>query len=227
MSKKTKEKPLKAASNKAKKPLKKQAILKKALGLADKEGIENLSMRKLAKSLNVEAMSLYHHFKNKEEILDGIVDIVFKEINWPADSSDWKLAMRERGIAARVVLKKHSWAVSLLESRTNPGPETLDHHNSVIGCFRNAGFTIAQAAHAYSLLDSYTYGFVMQEQNLPFENPEQIKAIGEAIMSNFPVGQYPYLLEMMHDHVFKPGYSYAGEFLVGLDIILDGIERSR
>ena len=117
-------------------PLSRERVLRAALVLADEGGIESLTMRRLGQELQVEAMSLYNHIANKDDILDGIVDLVFSEIAVPSDEADWKTAMRQRAISARDVLLRHPWATSLMQSRTKPGPATLRHHDSVIGSLR-------------------------------------------------------------------------------------------
>ncbi|TDD11097.1 TetR/AcrR family transcriptional regulator [Nonomuraea deserti] len=193
--------------------------------VADEKGVASVTMRKVAEHLKVEAMSLYHHVANKDEILDGIVDLVFSEIELPAGDVDWKTAMRRRAISARHVLSRHPWALGLMDSRRNPGPSTLRHHDSVIGALRAAGFPIAMAAHAFSALDSYIYGFVLQESSLPFSTPEELGDVAETIGRQMPAGVYPHLAEMLADHALQPGYAYADEFGFGLDLILDGLER--
>lgn len=208
-------------------PLNRERVLQAALRLVDEGGIEALSMRKLGQALSVEAMSLYNHVANKEEVLDGLVDIVFGEIELPCAEGDWKTAMRLRAISAREALARHRWAIGLMESRTNPGPATLRHHEAVLHCLREAGFSVAMAAHAYSALDSYIYGFALQQVSLPFDTGEQAAQVAETIMRDFPSGDYPYMAEIATQHVMKPGYSYAAEFEFGLDLILDGLERVR
>jgi AcrR family transcriptional regulator len=176
--------------------------------------------------LGVEAMSLYHHVKNKTDILDGMVEIVFAEIELPSSRSDWKPAMLQRGHSLRAVLKRHPWAITIMESRTSPGPVTLHHLDAMIGCCRNAGFSIVMAAHAVSLIDSYIYGFVMQEVNLPFDNTDDLAVVVEAIMPNLSMEEYPHLVELTTEHVLQPGYDYGDEFEYGLSLVLDGLESA-
>ena len=170
-------------------------------------------------------MSLYHHVANKDDILDGIVDLVFSEIELPTGETGWKQAMRQRAISARQALRRHPWATGLLESRRTPGPANIGHHDAVLGILRNAGFPLELAAHAYSLLDSYIYGFALQETSLPFNTPEETAEVAQAMMAEFPADAYPHLTEIAVEHVLQPGYSYASEYLFGLDLILDGLER--
>jgi AcrR family transcriptional regulator len=148
-------------------PLSRERVLEAAVALADESGSEALSMRKLGEALGVEAMSLYHHVASKDDLLDGMIDVVFSEIALPADCDDWKRAMRERALSARRVLSRHGWAIRFMDSRTSPGPATLRHHDAVLGCLRNAGFSVPLAASALSVLDSYIHGFAFQERLRP------------------------------------------------------------
>lgn len=208
-------------------PLSREHVLRAAVPLADEEGVASLSMRKLAAKLGVKAMSLYHHVANKDEVLGGMIDIVFSEIELPTSGADWKASMRQRAFSARQALTRHAWALGLLDSRANPGPATLRHHNAVIGSLREAGFSVAMAAHAFSVLDSYIYGFVLQELNLPFDTSEELGAVAEAIFQQMPADEYPHLTELMVEHALKPGYAHANEFEFGLELILGGLERLR
>ena len=155
-----------------------------------------------------------------------MVDLVFGEIELPAKGADWKTAMRRRAFSAREALLRHRWAVGLLDSRANPGPATLTHHNAVIGNLRGGGFSVAGAAHAFAVLDSYIYGFVLQELNLPFETPEESVEVAEAILEQ-TAAAYPYLTEITLEHILKPGYAFGNEFAFGLELILGGLERVR
>ena len=207
-------------------PVTKQRAMELALALADANGIESLSMRRLAKELSVEAASLYHHVTNKEEILDGLVELVSAEIARPPADVEWRVAMRERSLATRAVLKRHPWAVSLMASRMTPGPATLSHLDAGIGLLRDAGFPVPLAAHGISLVDSYVHGFVLQEVNLPFEGTEELTDMTQAIMDSFPANDFPHLFEVAIVHVLQPGYDYGEEFSYGLDLILDGLHRA-
>jgi AcrR family transcriptional regulator len=207
-------------------PLSRERVLKTALALADASGIESLTMRKLGEAVGVEAMSLYNHVPSKGDLLDGLIDLVFSEIELPSGTDGWKTAMRQRAISARAVLSRHRWAIGLMESRTSPGPATLRHHDAVIGCLRQAGFPVALAAHAYSALDSYVYGFALQEASLPFDTSEQTSELAQAIVAQFPADEYPHLAEFTFEHVLRPGYDYGSEYQFGLDLILDGLEKA-
>jgi len=187
--------------------------------------MEALSMRTLGRELGVEAMSLYNHVRNKEDVLDGLVDIVFSEVELQCQDRDWKAAMRRRAISVRETLARHRWAIGLMESRTHPGPANLGHHDSVLRCLREAGFSVAMAAHAYSALDSYIYGFALTQMNLPFETGEQATEVAETILGRNVATEFPHLAEIATEHVMKPDYSYINEFEYGLDLILDALGR--
>ncbi len=207
-------------------PLSRERALAKAIELADADGLASLSMRKLAQELGVEAMSLYHHVANKEDILDGMVDLVFAEIELPAEGAPWRSAMRDRAHSARAALGRHSWAISIMDSRKNPGPATLRHHNAVIACCRRAGFSIPMAAHAFSLIDSYIYGFVLQETNLPVDADSDLEEVVEEMMLPFSPDDYPDLVEFTTEYILKPGYSFGAEFEYGLELILTSLEAA-
>jgi AcrR family transcriptional regulator len=208
-------------------PLTRERVLQTAVRRADQGGIASLSMRKLGQELGVEAMALYHHFANKDDLVDGMVDLVFGEIELPPSTSDWRTAMRQRAIGVRDALLRHRWAVGLMESRRRPGPANLRHHDAVIGSLRAGGFDIGMAAHAYSVLDSYIYGFALTKMNLPFETSDDVADVAQSMLQPFPPDEYPHMLEILTDHVMKPGYDYGEEFEYGLDLILDGLERVR
>jgi AcrR family transcriptional regulator len=207
--------------------LNRDRVLRTAIALADTGGIESLTMRKLGEELGVEAMSLYNHVATKSDLLDGMIDGVFSEIDLPTGDVDWRTAMRRRAISAREVLSRHRWATGLMESRTTPGPATLRHHDAVLGTLRKAGFSITMVAHAYSALDSYIYGFALQETSLPFDTAQDTTKVAQAIMARFSAGEYPHLTELAVEHVLQPGYDYGNEFEFGLDLILDALERAR
>lgn len=171
-------------------------------------------------------MSLYHHFANKDEILDGLIDLVFGEVAQTSPPAGWKDAVRQRAIAVREALRRHSWAVGLMESRATPGPENLRRHDSMLAILRSAGFTVEMAGHAYSVVDSYVYGFALQEKNLPFHTPDELAAVGAGMLGGFSTDEYPHLVEFMVEYAMKPGYGFGNEFLYGLDLILDGLDRA-
>jgi len=205
-------------------PLSRLRVLEAAVALADEAGLEAASMRRIAQELGVVPMALYKHVANKDELLDGMVDIVFDEIESPSGDPDWRSAMRRRAMSAREALKRHSWAIGLMESR-NPGPANLRNHNAVMGCVREAGFSFETAIHAYSVQDAYIYGFALQEKALGLETPE---AAGEAAQRRAEtigaLGDYPHLAEIV-TRLPEVGYDNAVEFAWGLDLILDGLDR--
>ena len=211
---------------KARTALSRERVLRAALALADEGRTATPTMRSLAEVLGVAPMALYRHVANKEDLVDGLVDLVFAEIDLAPSRAGWKAAMRLRAISAREVLSRHPWAVELMESRRNPGAATLRHHDAVLGSLRQAGFSIAMAAHAYSLVDSYIYGFALEQKSLPFD-ASNVAEVAQSMLKQFPVDTYPYLAEITFEHVMKPGYDYGNEFEFGLDLILDGLERIR
>jgi AcrR family transcriptional regulator len=205
-------------------PLSRERVLRGAVGVADAGGIGALTMRSLARELGVKPMSVYYYVAGKDEILDGIVDLVFSEIDLPSPGGDWQSQMRRRAVSARRALRRHPWAIGLMESRANPGPATLRHHEATLTTLRRAGFSVAMTAHAYALLDSYIYGFALQEAALPF-NPQTVTEATEAITEQF-AGEYPHLAEMATEHILRPGYDFGAEFEIGLTVILDALTRS-
>jgi AcrR family transcriptional regulator len=202
-------------------------VVRAAIDLADRNGIDSLSMRQLGQELGVEAMSLYNHVQNKDDILNGMVDVVFSEIDLPTDGAEWSAAMRQRAISARQALLRHPWAIGLMESRVQPGPATLRHHDSVLRNLRNAGFSIPMTAHAYSVLDSYIYGFTLNELSLPFTSSEDVAEVATNILRDTATNEYPHLAEIAIEHAMKPGYDYGDEFEFGLNLIIEGLQRVR
>ena len=207
--------------------LSRERVLAAAIAHADSGGLEALSMRKLAELLDVVPMALYRHIANKDDLIDAMVDVVFGEIEPPVAGADWRSAMRQRGIAVRDALARHRWAIGLMESRLHPGPANLRHHDAVLGNLRAAGFSLEMAAHAYSVLDGYVYGFALTKMSLPFDASTDMSAMADSMLEPFPDGSYPHLVEFITGHATKPGYDYGDEFEYGLDLILDGLERAR
>jgi AcrR family transcriptional regulator len=219
--------PAKPEAEPGRRRLTRELVLRAAITHADAGGLEALTMRQLAEELEVAPMALYRHVANKDDLIDAMVDVVFSEIGLPSGGADWKTAMRQRAISLRDVLLRHRWAIGLMESRKRPGPATLRHHDAVLGKLRAAGFDIAMAAHVYSLLDSYIYGFALTKMSLPFDTSEAIGEVAQDMLEPFPANEYPNLVEILTEHVMKPGYDYGDEFEYGLDVILDGLERAR
>ena len=206
-------------------PLSRQRVLDTAMAIADDGGIGALTIRSLATELGVKPMSVYHYVATKEEIIDGIVDLVFAEIEVPSIDGPWRAEMHRRSTSARDVLRRHPWAIPLLQSRTAPGPATLRHLDAVIGCLRGAGFTVEMTAHAYALIDSYVYGFALSEASLPINGPETVAEVAESMMGYFSMADYPHLLEFSVEHVTKEGYDFGAEFGFGLEVVLDGLDE--
>ncbi len=198
-------------------------VLETAVAMADTHGLDRLTMRSLAGELGVEAMSLYHHVAGKDALLDGMVDLVYREIELPSAEGDWRESLRRRSVSVREALRRHPWALPLMESRRTPGPATLAYHDANIACLRAAGFTPRQVAHAYAVLDAFVYGFLLQETTLPFDSGEQ----AAEMVATGPIGAlmaaYPHMAWFAEQVVAEPGYSFAREFAPGLELVLDGI----
>ncbi|MEZ5175513.1 MAG: TetR/AcrR family transcriptional regulator [Acidimicrobiia bacterium] len=202
-------------------------ILEAAVGLADEHGLEAFTMRKLADVLGTAPMTLYHHIPSKEAIIDGIVELVFAEIELPPEDLDWKTAIRRRCVSARAVLNRHPWAAPLMESGPSPGPANLRHHDAVIGCLRRGGLSIALTAHAYAVLDSFIYGFAFEEATLPGAGAgEDLPKAAAEIAASMPFDEYPHLAELAIEHVLQPGYDFGDSFEFGLDLIIEGIDQA-
>ena len=208
-------------------PLSRERVLHAAIALVDARGAEALTMRKLAKELGVEAMSLYNHVSHKTDLLDGMVDIVFSEIDAPAAGGDWKAELRKRAISTREALNRHRWAIGEMEGRTTHGPNNLHIHNAVLGCLRAAGFSVAMTVHAMSVQDAYIYGFALQQSDMSPETPEDFATVAQRQMVDYAgaLSDYPHLVEVVGGHIAQAGYDYESEFLFGLDVILDRLEQ--
>ncbi len=206
--------------------LTRDGIVAAAVGLADDaQDLAALSMRSVAQRLGVTPMSLYNHVANKEELLDGMVDAVFAEFYAPVPGAEWRTELRRRAVTAREALKRHPWAVGLMDSRRNAGYETLLHHDAVIGCLREAGFSLTLTGHAFAVLDAHLYGFLLQEVSMPFQPGQDLADLGNQIVAALPEGQLPYFREFTLEHALQPGYDFGDEFGVGLDLILDGLAQ--
>jgi AcrR family transcriptional regulator len=207
--------------------LSKDRVLRGALAIADTGGLGALTIRTLAQELGVKPMSVYYHVANKDEILDGLVDIVFSEIELPSIGGEWRSEMRRRAHSARSVLRSHRWAIGLLESRPTPGPATLRHHDVVLGTLRAAGFSREMTAHAYALIDSYTYGFALQEASLPFEATGAVTAeVADPVVEQLSTGELPHMADMVSEYYLRPGYTFGDEFEFGLGLILDALDAA-
>lgn len=207
--------------------LSKQRVVAEALRLADREGVDGLSMRRLAGALDAGAMSLYRYVASKDELIDAMIDVVFAEIELPPVDTDWQSAMRRRAVSARQVLARHPWAIGLIDSRTSPGPAALRHREAITACLRRAGFPVIMSTHATWLLDSYVYGFALQEANLPFTTAEDLAGMVDGVyLPQLPPDQFPYLNEAAAALV-AAGFDPAKEFDFGLDLLLAALEPLR
>lgn len=206
--------------------LSRERVLQGAVAVADAGGLASLTIRSLAAHLGVKPMSVYHHVTNKDEILDGIVDMVFAEIELPTIGGEWHSEMRRRAASARDAMRRHPWAIGLVETRTSPGHATLRHHDAVIGTLREGGFSVEMTAHAFALIDAYVYGFALSEATLPFNGPDTVPGVVEQMMGRFSSADHPHLVEFTIEHVMQPGYDYGEEFEYGLSVILDGLAAS-
>jgi AcrR family transcriptional regulator len=203
-------------------PLTRERILSAAIDLADKDGIELLSMRKLAQEMGVKAMSLYNHVTNKDDILDNIVDIVVSEIELPKIGGDWRDEMRRRAISAHEILLRHPWAAMALMSRMNVGSAMLKYIDMTLGCLCEAGFSCEMADHAKNVIDSYIYGFTLQELNFPINESDYSEAAVQGLPI-IPADKYPYLNKLAHQ-VIERSYDGIHDFGFGLELILNGLE---
>ena len=218
--------PVSESSRKRRAPLSRQRVLEGAVAIADADGIGALTIRSLAQHLGVKPMSLYYYVANKGEILDAIVDVVFSEIDLPTVEATGDrrsdCAPPRHGTSFGVTPgRSGSWSPA-----TTPGPDTLRHHDAMLGTLRGAGFSIEMTAHAYALIDSYVYGFALQEAALPFDGPETVTTVAVPMMEQFPAGEYPHLVELATQHILQPGYDFGDEFDFGLNLILDALNQS-
>lgn len=207
--------------------LNREVVIAAAIDLADRVGLDGLTMRTLASELDVVPMALYKHVDNKKDLLDGMIDVVFSEVTTPAIGKDWKKEVQKRCISMRDALTRHHWAVGMMENRINPGPASMKHHNAMMGCLREAGFRFRKSVHIYSALDSYTYGFALQQKTSAYQTPEEsAQHINQQIETQIPeafANEYPYLAEVAKE-LNKSGHDFSVEFKVGLKIILDGVD---
>ncbi|MGZ5399076.1 MAG: TetR/AcrR family transcriptional regulator C-terminal domain-containing protein [Nocardioides sp.] len=205
--------------------LTRELVVDAAVARADQRGLAGLSMRGVATDLGVEAMSLYHHVPHKEALLDAMVDVVFAEFHSPIVGADWAEQMRLRSGSARAAMKRHRWAIGLMDSRRTPGQRTLEHHDAMLGCLRAAGFSLPLTGHAAALLDAHLYGFVVQEVSLPFENADQLADLGADLLAELPEGSLVHFKEFAVEYALAPDYDFAREFDYGLELILEGLAR--
>lgn len=207
------------------KALSTEAVIQAAVQVADEGGLDAVSMRSVARVLGVEAMSLYHHVRNKDAMIDGLADWIFARLGLPPIDQGWRAYLVDRAQAQRRELRAHPWALGMLESRSNPGVWVLRHHDAVLGVLRRAGFSIPLAAHTFSVVDAYVFGFVLTELGLPFTDGATADEFVGAL--ELPDEEFPYMSEFVAAYVVGQNYDYGDEFAIGLDIILDEVERRR
>ncbi|MGA5821716.1 TetR/AcrR family transcriptional regulator [Kitasatospora sp. NPDC094028] len=197
-------------------------VLTAAIGLADRSGLDALTMRKLAAELDVEAMSLYHHVRNKEDLFDGVADLVMAEMVAPAAGGEWRAEMHRRAASVHDVLRRHRWAVGLIASRQTPGPAHLAHYDATIGCLHAAGFPYPLAGHACSVIDSHIFGFTIRRRDLAFD-PDKLAEWAQHNLPQIPADRYPHVHAITERIVADEYRDVSFEF--GLELILDGLEK--
>ncbi|MEM9641628.1 MAG: TetR/AcrR family transcriptional regulator C-terminal domain-containing protein [Pseudomonadota bacterium] len=207
----------------ARRKLTRDGILRAAVTLADLGGLEKLTMRRLAQNLGVEAMSLYNHVEGKEELLDGMVETVAAEFAAPGSEAPWQDAMRDRAMVGYAVLCRHEWLAGLLVARVNSGPVMLAYVDATLGCLRRAGFSYAQADRIWNALDSYVYGFTLQQLRFPFA-PEDYAQAARAYLPAIDPAQLPYLHALTVD-VAEARHDGIQTLSFGLDLLFDALER--
>jgi AcrR family transcriptional regulator len=206
--------------------LTRERVLRAAIALADEGGIESVTMRRLGLALGVEAMSLYNHVANKDDILNAIVDIVESEIELPSGGADWKAALRKTAISAHDVFVRHPWAASLTLSATGTRPARWRYMDAILGCLREAGFSAEMTDHAYHALESHIAGFTLWAAQLEVD-AEELPDLAATFLRELPVDEFPYLVEHVHQHLKDRNPEDEGSFAFGLDLILDGLEKIR
>lgn len=207
-------------------PLSRERVLRAAIALADDGGIESLTMRRLAQALGFKPMALYHHVAGKDDLLNGIVDLIHEEIEPPARGGDWKQSLRRSAISAHRTLVRHPWACNLTMT-TEVSTARLRYMEEILATLREAGFSADLTHHAYHALDSHVTGFTLWLVNLPFESDEELAALASSFVEQLSREEYPYLAEHIDQHLLPPDPESEGEFAFGLDLILDGLERLR
>lgn len=207
-------------------PLTEDRVLDAALRVADRIGIDALTIRRLAEELGVKPMTIYHYLPSKDAIVDGMVERVFAEIDLPPDDLPWTEAVRVRCLSSRRALNRHPWAAPLMETRTSPGPNLLRHHEAMVACLRRGGLSWQLTAHAYATLDSYVFGFAFEEATLPAQGGEGMAEVAEEIAAAFDPSTYPTLAAFTAEHVMQPGYSFGQSFEFGLDLIIEGLAQA-
>jgi AcrR family transcriptional regulator len=207
-------------------PLSRERVLRAAVRLADEGGFESLTMRRLGQELGVQAMSLYNHVANKDDIRDGIVELVLGEIEIPS-GPDWKASLRRSAISAHDVLVRHPWASGVMHATARIIPARMQWMEAVLRTLREAGFSADMTHHAYHALDSHITGFTLWQVSFPFDTREELAELAEGFLRQIPADEYPHVIEHAHQHLGEPDPGEPSEFEFGLDLLLDGLERIR
>ena len=213
--------------NEARAPLSRERVLRAAIDLADAGGIESLTMRRLAQELGVEAMTLYYYVANKDEILNGIVEMVVAEIELPSAGAEWKSALRATAMSAYELMIRHRWAASLVLTGAGDSMARKRYMEAILGCLRGAGFSASLTDHAYHALESHIMGFTLWEVGMDLPGDDDLAALATGFLAELPADEFPHLVEHVHQHLKPHDPSDEGEFAFGLDLILDGLERKR
>jgi AcrR family transcriptional regulator len=206
-------------------PLSKERVLRAGLRLVDEHGLEALSMRKLANKLGVEAMSLYNHVENKDDLVGGILGLVESEIEAPRVDGDWKAEVRRSVVSAHEAFSRHPWAAQIWMSSPQGADRGTQRAEAMLRSLREAGFSEGLTYHAFHVLNAYSLGYTLQESSFGFDL-EQIEQLAARFLRDFPTDEYPYLAEHIRQHT-EPGEHRHGNFEFGLDLLLDGLERLR
>ncbi len=208
-------------------PLSRERVLQAAVRLADESGIDALSMRRLGQELGVEAMSLYNHVTNKDDLHKGIVELVLSEIESPRDGGDWKDEIRRTAISSYQAFVRHRWACGLMMRGPSVSPVRMEWMEAVLRTLRTAGFSADLTHHAYHALDSHITGFTLWIVSMPFETHEDLVDLAEGFLPTVSSEKFPYFVEHAEQHLLPPDPDEKSEFEFGLDLILDGLERLR
>jgi len=209
----------------AKTELSRERIIEAAIGMADAGGIDSLSMRRLAQELGVEAMSIYYHVPNKQEILNAIADRVVGEIELPDGAEPWRAALRRLALSARDAFTRHPWAANLVLSGAGTSPARIAYMEAILGTLRQAGFSAAMTDHGYHAIESHIMGFTLWQVGMDLGTADELAALATGFLATLPGGAFPYLEEHVHQHLLPRDPADEGEFAFGLELILEGLER--
>jgi AcrR family transcriptional regulator len=216
------------SSPKRRPPLNRERVLRAAVKLADERGLEALSMRKLGQALGVEAMSLYNHVANKDDVLDGMVETVAKEIEPPSPDEEWQTAIRQSAVSAHQTLRRHRWAPTLMMSPTSAAgiPTRMRYMESLLGRLRDAGFSPDLTYHAYHVLDAHVFGFSLWQATHSLTTREDLSSLAADFLRDFPLDDYPHVAEHIEQHMSEGPHQEVSAFEFSLDLILDGLRKA-